>query len=176
MNSAYDSANHLIKIWDFPGGIYPPENKIQSTQLPLGNLPIPPQLIIPLNQHIGAPAKPVVQVGDKVLAGQLIAEADGIFSANVHASSSGKIVSIENFVLPHPSGMSGECIRIATDGEHAFITTEICENYLEEERTNLLAKIRAAGVAGLGGAGFPTAVKLTTKATQKIDTLIINGA
>jgi electron transport complex protein RnfC len=175
MTSASDSSR-LVKLWEFPGGIYPPENKKQSTELPLGNLPIPPQLIIPLSQHIGAAAKPVVSVGHKVLAGQLIGEADGIFSANVHASSSGKVIAIEEFVLPHPSGMSGECIRIETDGEHRFAATETCENYLAVERTALLAKIRAAGVAGLGGAGFPTAVKLSTKSTQQIDTLIINGA
>ena len=175
MNSAADSSR-LIKLWEFPGGIYPPENKKQSTELPLGHLPIPPQLIIPLSQHIGAPAKSVVKIGHNVLAGQLIGEADGTFSANIHASSSGKIIAIENFVLPHPSGMSGECVRIKTDGEHKFAATETCENYLTVERTTLLAKIRAAGVAGLGGAGFPTAVKLTTKSTQKIDTLVINGA
>ena len=175
MNNAADS-NRFIKLWEFPGGIYPPENKKQSTELPLGHLPIPPQLIIPLSQHIGAPAKPVVSVGDKVLAGQLIGEADGTFSANIHASSSGKIIAIENFVLPHPSGMSGECVRIETDGEHKFAATETCENYLTVERTTLVAKICAAGVAGLGGAGFPTAVKLTTKSTQQIDTLVINGA
>ncbi|RYY73375.1 MAG: electron transport complex subunit RsxC [Gammaproteobacteria bacterium] len=172
MNTKHNS----IKLWDFPGGIHPPENKTQSTQLPLGNLPIPPQLIIPLNQHLGTPAKPVVQVGDKVLAGQLIAEADGTFSANVHASSSGKVVAIDQFVLPHPSGLKGQCIQIETDGLHRFIATETCENYLTIEPFNLLAKIRTAGVAGLGGAGFPTAVKLTTKTTQEIDTLIINGA
>lgn len=170
------SVNSMIKVWEIPGGIHPPENKTQSMQLPLGSLPIPPQLIIPLNQHIGAPAKPIVQVGDKVLAGQLIAAADGTFSANVHASSSGTVSAIENFVLPHPSGMSGECIVIDTDGEHAFIATDACEDYLAVERLTLLDKIRAAGVAGLGGAGFPTSVKLNTKSTQKIDTLVINGA
>ncbi len=170
------STNSLIKVWEIPGGIHPPENKTQSMQLPLGSLPIPPQLIIPLNQHIGAPAKPIVQVGDKVLAGQLIAAADGTFSANVHASSSGTVSAIENFVLPHPSGMSGECIVIDTDGEHAFIATDACEDYLAVDRLTLLDKIRAAGVAGLGGAGFPTSVKLNTKSTQKIDTLVINGA
>lgn len=174
MNSA--STHNLIQLWEIPGGIHPPENKTQSTQLPLGKLPIPAQLIIPLTQHIGAPAKPVVQVGDKVLAGQLIAEADGIFSANVHASSSGKVIAIEHFVLPHPSGMSGEAIRIETDGEHTPIDFESCDDYSREDRSSLLAKIRAAGVAGLGGAGFPTSVKLTTKSTQKIDTLVINGA
>src|SRR6186713_508246 len=99
------SANNFIQLWEIPGGIHPAQNKSQSTQLPLGNLPIPPQLIIPLNQHIGAPAQPVVQVGDKVLAGQLIAAANGTFSANVHASSSGTVLSIGDYVLPHPSGM-----------------------------------------------------------------------
>ena len=182
MNNPVSSSNNLIasqsliKVWEIPGGIHPPENKTQSMQLPLGSLPIPPQLIIPLNQHIGAPAKPIVQVGDKVLAGQLIAAADGTFSANVHASSSGTVSAIENFVLPHPSGMSGECVVIDTDGEHAFIATEACEDYLAVERLTLLGKIRTAGVAGLGGAGFPTSVKLNTKSTQKIDTLVINGA
>ncbi|MET0357587.1 MAG: electron transport complex subunit RsxC, partial [Cellvibrio sp.] len=176
MNSPSNSANGLIKLWEIPGGIHPPENKAQSTQLPLGKLPIPPQLIIPLSQHIGAAAKPVVKVGEKVLAGQLIAEADGIFSANVHASSSGKIIAIESFALPHPSGMSGESIRIETDGEHKFIATESCDDYSKMDRLALLAKIRAAGIVGLGGAGFPTAVKLNAKSTQKIDTLIINGA
>ena len=89
MNNSVSNINNLIptqnliKVWEIPGGIHPPENKTQSMQLPLGSLPIPPQLIIPLNQHIGAPAKPIVQVGDKVLAGQLIAAADGTFSANV---------------------------------------------------------------------------------------------
>jgi electron transport complex protein RnfC len=169
-------ANNLIKIWDIPGGIYPPENKVQSTQLPLGSLPIPPQLIIPLNQHIGAPAKPVVQVGDKVLAGQLIAAAVGTFSANIHASSSGVVSAIGSFVLPHPSGMSGECITINTDGNHEFIATEPCENFVSIDRLTLIDKIRTAGIAGLGGAGFPTSVKLNIKSTQNIDTLIINGA
>ena len=174
--SVSNSVSNLIKVWEIPGGIHPPENKTQSMQLPLGSLPIPPQLIIPLNQHIGAPAKPVVKVADKVLAGQLIAAADGTFSANVHASSSGTVSAIENFVLPHPSGMSGECVVIDTDGAHTFIATDACEDYLAVERLTLLDKIRAAGVAGLGGAGFPTSVKLNTKSTQKIDTLIINGA
>ena len=173
---ASNPQNSLIKVWEIPGGIHPPENKTQSMQLPLGSLPIPPQLIIPLNQHMGAPAKSIVRVGDRVLAGQLIGTADGTFSANVHASSSGIVSAIENFVLPHPSGMSGECIVIDTDGEHIFIATEACEDYLAVERLTLLDKIRSAGVAGLGGAGFPTAVKLNTKSTPKIDTLIINGA
>ena len=166
----------LIKLFEFPGGIHPPENKTQSVQLRLGSLPIPPQLIIPLNQHIGAPAKAVVKIGEKVLAGQLIAAADGTFSANIHASSSGVVSAIGQYVLSHPSGMSGECITITTDGKHEFSAAETCEEFSAQDRLALLEKIRAAGVAGLGGAGFPTAVKLQVKSTQKIDTLIINGA
>lgn len=169
------SAN-LIKLWELPGGVHPPENKTQSTQLPLGSLPLPAQLIIPLNQHIGAPAKAVVAIGERVLKGQLIAAADGTFSANVHASTSGVVNTIGVYPLAHPSGMSGECIVIAADGKDQWISLEACDNYLALDRVALLDKIRAAGVAGLGGAGFPTSVKLHTKSTQIIDTLIINGA
>ncbi len=170
------STNNFIKVWEIPGGIHPPENKIQSTQLPLATLPIPPQLIIPLSQHIGAPAKALVQIGERVLAGQLIAAADGTFSANVHASSSGIVSVIGNYVVPHPSGMSGECITITTDGKHEYVTTETCDEFLTQNSQTLIDKIHAAGITGLGGAGFPTAIKLGIKSTQKVDTLIINGA
>ncbi|ACE86219.1 electron transport complex subunit RsxC [Cellvibrio japonicus] len=166
----------LIKLWELPGGIHPPQNKAQSLALPLGQIPLPTQLILPLNQHIGAPAKPVVQVGDQVLTGQLIAAADGTFSANVHASSSGRIVTIAPHAIPHASGMASECIVIETDGRDEWIERQECSDYLVLDRLELLAKIRAAGVAGLGGAGFPTDIKLAPKSTQVIDTLIINGA
>lgn len=166
----------LIKLWPLPGGIHPPQNKQQSMQLPLGKLPLPAQLIIPLNQQIGAPAKAIVQVGEQVLAGQLIAAAEGTFSANIHASSSGVVSAIGNYVLPHPSGISAESITIDTDGKHQWTQLQSCEDYLALDQLALLQKIRAAGVVGLGGAGFPTDVKLYTKSTQVIDTLVINGA
>jgi electron transport complex protein RnfC len=172
--SAYMTS--LIKVWELPGGVHPPENKDQSMQLPLGQLPIPPVLVIPLNQHIGTPAQPIVRVGERVRAGQLIAAADGTFSANTHASTSGTVVAIESRAIPHPSGMSAESIVIETDGVDEWVELEECENYLQLDRLQLLDKIRAAGVAGLGGAGFPTAVKLAPKSTQVIDTLILNGA
>lgn len=166
----------LIKVWELPGGIHPPQHKSQSLQLPLGDMPLPPLLVIPLNQHMGTPARSTVQVGERVLAGQLIGSADGTFSANTHASTSGTVLAIESRAIPHPSGMASEAVIIAPDGKDEWVDLISCENYLVLDRLQLLDKIRAAGVAGLGGAGFPTAVKLAPKSTQVIDTLIINGA
>lgn len=166
----------LIKIWELPGGIHPPEHKDQSLQLPLGTVPLPPVLVIPLNQHMGTPAQPTVQVGERVLAGQLIGAADGTFSANTHASTSGTVIAIEERAIPHPSGINSESVVIEPDGKNEWIELIPCEDYRNLDRLALLDKIRAAGVAGLGGAGFPTAVKLAPKSTQVIDTLILNGA
>lgn len=166
----------LIKVWELPGGIHPPEHKYQSLALPLGQVPLPPVLVIPLNQHMGTPAQPVVQVGERVLAGQLIGAADGTFSANTHASTSGTVIAIEERAIPHPSGMDSESVVIEPDGKDEWIELRPCEDYRSLDRLTLLDKIRAAGVAGLGGAGFPTAVKLAPKSTQVIDTLILNGA
>lgn len=165
-----------IKLWELPGGIHLPEHKAQSLQLPLGELPLPPVLVIPLNQHMGTPAQPVVHVGDRVLVGQLIGAADGTFSANTHASTSGTVIAIEERAVAHPSGMNSETVVIEPDGKHEWISLSPCEDYRPLDRLDLLDKIRAAGVAGLGGAGFPTAVKLAPKSTQIIDTLILNGA
>lgn len=166
----------LIKVWELPGGIHPPQHKSQSLQLPLGEIPLPPFLVIPLNQHMGTPARAIVQAGERVLAGQLIGIADGTFSANTHASTSGTVLAIESRAIPHPSGMSSESVIIEPDGKHEWVQLTPCEDYLQLDRLQLLDKIRAAGVAGLGGAGFPTAVKLAPKSTQVIDTLILNGA
>lgn len=166
----------LIKVWELPGGIHPPENKHQSLQLPLGEIPLPPVLVIPLNQHMGTPAQPVVQVGERVLTGQLIGAADGTFSANTHASTSGTVIAIEARAIPHPSGMAAESVVIQPDGQHEWIDLQECTDYRTLDRLELLKKIREAGIAGLGGAGFPTAVKLAPKSTQVIDTLILNGA
>ncbi|MDQ2078468.1 electron transport complex subunit RsxC [Marinimicrobium sp. ABcell2] len=165
----------LIKTWEIPGGVHPPENKAQSLQLPLGKMPLPPTLFLPLNQHIGTPAKPVVEVGDRVLGGQLIADAEGVFSARVHAPTSGKVSDIKDSLVPHPSGMSAPCIIIEPDGADEWVELHPLEDYLSADKSELLSRIRAAGIAGLGGAGFPTSVKLNPRADHSIDTLILNG-
>jgi electron transport complex protein RnfC len=164
-----------IKVWDIPGGVHPAENKTQSMQLPLGEISLPAEMVHPVSQHIGAPAEPIVAVGERVLAGQKIAEAVGPFSAPIHASTSGTVSAIEDRTLPHPSGMSGESIVITPDGKDEFIEFQGCKDYLSLGHEELVAKIREAGIAGMGGAGFPTAIKLNPKSVNHINTLIING-
>ena len=165
----------MRKIFDFHGGIHPPENKDQSVQAPIRPAGIPPELIIPLSQHIGAPAETIVAVGDRVLAGQMIAEADGFVSVAKHAPSSGIVVAIEDRKIAHPSGFTAPCVVIATDGKDEWIPLHAIDDYTTLEPAELLQRIRTAGIAGMGGAGFPSAVKLSVKPETDIETLIING-
>lgn len=165
----------MRKIWDIHGGIHPPENKDQSLTRHISHAGVPPTLVVPLSQHIGAPATPCVAVGDHVLKGQTIADAEGFISVPVHAPSSGEVIAIENRDIPHASGMQDTCIVIATDGREEWIEREAHGNWVELEESKLLQLIRAAGISGMGGAGFPSAVKLNPPPTKVIDTLIING-
>ena len=166
----------MRKIFDFHGGIHPPENKHQSLRGGIRDAGIPPELVLPLSQHIGAPASPIVAVGDRVLGGQLIAEAPGFVSVPLHAPTSGTVTAIEDRIIAHPSGLSAPCIVIATDGLDEWVEhTAAAANYLELTPGELLAQIRHAGIAGMGGAGFPAAVKLATRPDSRVQTLIING-
>ena len=163
----------MSKIWDIHGGIHPAENKQQSLTGPIQAVPLPPTLILPLSQHIGAPATPVVSAGDKVLKGQMIAAGKGFVSAPVHAPSSGVISAIEERAVPHASGMQAPCIVIETDGDDRWIEHSGSADYRKKTAAELVAMIRDAGITGLGGAGFPSAVKLQPR--QTINTLIINA-
>lgn len=165
----------MRKIFDFHGGVHPPENKHQSVRTPIASAGIPPELVIPLSQHIGAPSSPVVSIGDHVLKGQVIAEALGFVSVPKHAPSSGTVTAIEERLIAHPSGHSATCIVIATDGKDKWAPRQEIRPYKSLDRRALLELIRHAGIAGMGGAGFPSAVKLSVKAETTIDTLIING-
>ncbi|MCU1716071.1 electron transport complex subunit RsxC [Pseudomonas sp. 5P_3.1_Bac2] len=163
-------------IWPLPGGIHPPEQKSQSTATSIAAAPLPKRLILPLNQHLGAPAEPVVAVGERVLKGQLIAAASSNISAPVHAPSSGIVSFIGAQPYPHASGLEAEAVVIETDGLEQWIALAPLPDYLSVAPAVLLEKIRDAGISGLGGAGFPTAVKLAGAARQTIHTLIINGS
>ncbi|WP_226667865.1 electron transport complex subunit RsxC [Microbulbifer aggregans] len=164
-----------LKPNDFHGGVHPPENKHQSTGEPIGTIPLAEDFIVPLNQHIGATAIPLVSLGDEVLKGQKIAEADGPVSCPVHAPTSGKVVAIEPMPVPHPSGILADCVQIRADGRDQWCALTPMDDFRNRDTGELLEKIRESGIAGMGGAGFPTAVKLNPRGGAEIDTLIING-
>ncbi|AMO55373.1 electron transport complex subunit RsxC [Endozoicomonas montiporae] len=161
------------RVWPLTGGVHPAENKHQSTATPIRIAPLPKRLVLPLSQHAGSPAEPVVQVGDKVLKGQLIAKATGFVSVPLHAPTSGTIAAIELHAIPHPSGMHDNCIVIDTDGEDRWCELNPVDDYRQTEPAQLVDIIRNAGIAGMGGAGFPSAIKLAPK--NPVHTLILNG-
>ena len=162
-------------LYDFHGGIHPEENKWQSTQGAVQNVTLPSTLIVPLQQHAGKPAKVLVNMGDSVLKGQLIAEADGVISANVHAPSSGVVREIAEHPIAHPSGLEANCIVIDTDGADNWCELEQHVDYLNLPREQVLRIVRSSGISGMGGAGFPTDVKLHPANLKQLNTLIING-
>ncbi len=166
----------MRRVHDFHGGIHPPENKAQSLGGPIRPAGIPPQLVLPLGQHIGAPAEPVVRVGQAVRGGELLAGADGFVSVPVHAPTSGTVSAIEDRPVPHPSGLSAPCMVIDTDGLDDWLPLTPLPEAERSDPTKLREHIQGAGIAGMGGAGFPTAVKLSPGPGKHIDTLIINGS
>lgn len=165
----------MRKIFAIHGGIHPPENKHQSTASPIAHIPLSKHFVVPLNQHIGAPAEPIVETGEHVLKGQKIGNAQGVFSAPVHAPTSGEIIAIEPRPITHPSGLMSHCVVIEADGKETWISRQTCEDYHRLPHHELVEKIREAGIAGMGGAGFPTAVKMNPRADNPVKTLILNG-
>ncbi len=157
------------------GGVHPEGNKELSAECPIRTIPLPKRLYIPLQQHIGAPAVPVVNVGEKVLKGQLIAAAQGNVSAPVHAPTSGVVVALGDHVAPHPSGLPVPTITLESDGKDEWIATEGMDDPFGTLPDEISACVAAAGVVGLGGATFPSALKLNLSRTGGVQTLIING-
>jgi electron transport complex protein RnfC len=162
----------------FRGGIHPPEFKELAEEKPIEVMPRPKQVVLPLSQHTGAPAKPVVNVGDEVKAGTLIAEPVGMISAPVHSSIAGKVKGIEHWVHPVlPVPTKSVIIEAGEEDEADPEIKPRSDNEIEELKPDDIREIiRDAGIVGLGGAAFPTAVKVTPPKDAKIDTLIINGA
>lgn len=165
-----------MRVYSFFGGIHPPDNKKQSTRADIGRAPIPSVLVIPMQQHLGLAADPIVKVGDKVLKGQMIAEPVGRISAAIHASSSGRVIEISPQPVPHASGLDAESIVIETDGADTWIAHQGLDDYTEIPRDELIRYIRDKGISGMGGAGFPTDVKLHLPHDHIINTLVINAA
>ncbi len=163
------------KIWPLTGGIHPPQNKIQSTQSAVKQPPIPSKLVLPLQQHIGQPASTLVKIGERVLKGQKIADPSGYVSAAIHAPTSGIVIAIEERPIPHSSGLSDLCIEIKPDNLDEWCKKTPIKNYTETKPAVLLKQIRESGITGMGGAGFPTSVKLNPRDDIAINTLIINA-
>jgi Na+-translocating ferredoxin:NAD+ oxidoreductase subunit C len=157
------------------GGIHPPENKL-SARNGISELSVPPVVVIPLSQHLGAPAKPVVNRGDMVKTGQLIAKGDGFVSSNIHASVSGKISKIDEVI--DVSGYKKPAIYIEAQGdewmENIDRNPEI-NTTIALEGEEIINRIAEMGVVGLGGATFPSHVKLSVPRGKKVDCLVING-
>jgi len=164
-----------IKLHQFHGGMHLDDHKVESLASGLQQSTLPDQLFLPLKQHIGDPNKPLVDVGERIFRGQLIAGSSSPISAPIHASSSGIVSAIGNYPVPHPSGQSDSCIVIDVDGEDKAINEEP-ENVDNLPPSHLIEIIRRAGIAGLGGAAFPTSPKLSRGNDLGIQTLIINGA
>ncbi|QHM75600.1 electron transport complex subunit RsxC [Mixta tenebrionis] len=162
------------KIWDFDGGIHPPEMKTQSSGAPLRRLPLADRFIIPLKQHIGNEGELCVQPGDRVLRGQPLTFGYGRMLP-VHAPTSGTVEAIAPHITAHPSGLPEMSVIIRPDGEDRWIERQGVSDYRQLTREETIGRIHQAGVAGLGGAGFPTATKLKG-GLNLTRTLIINAA
>ncbi|PHR83744.1 MAG: electron transport complex subunit RsxC [Colwellia sp.] len=162
------------KFWHFHGGIHPPEQKAITSAKPIKQLALPKQLILPLQQHIGRQGDLLVKVGDKVLKGQALTQSANPMAVPVHAPTSGTITAIKKSVIAHPSGLSELCLFIDVDGEDTWKKREICQDFSKLNNQEIIKKIAEAGIAGMGGAGFPTHIKVNTK--PGIDFLIINAA
>ncbi|SES85695.1 electron transport complex subunit RsxC [Thalassotalea agarivorans] len=160
--------------WQFHGGVHPPEQKFLTENKPIRQLPLPDKLIIPLQQHIGSAGKLLVQVGDKVLKGQPLTQSGNPMQVPVHAPTSGIVSAIEKHTIAHPSAMKELCLILTPDGQDKWRPREACNDPSQLDKQTVLNKIANAGIAGMGGAGFPTLIKVNTSA--EVDFLIINAA
>ncbi|MDP1635366.1 MAG: electron transport complex subunit RsxC, partial [Gallionellaceae bacterium] len=164
------TTNGLFKL---RGGVHPEGRKDLSAECPIRSTPLPKRLYVPLQQHIGAPATPVVNVGDHVLKGQLIAKAQGAVSAPVHAPTSGVITALGDHAAPHPSGLPVPTFTLENDGKDEWIALQGNDDPFALSPEDIATRVAAAGIVGLGGATFPSALKLNL--SRGVRTLIVNG-
>jgi electron transport complex protein RnfC len=159
-----------VEVKQFFGGLNVPHYKSFSEHKPIKAAPLPEEIVIPLSQHLGAPNEPLVKVGDKVKAGQKIGATDKFVSAPVHASLSGTVTAIE----PRIPGQPVDCIVIAVDRDQEEI--QFADNDVEKaSKEDIINAIKEAGIVGMGGATFPTSVKLSPPPDKKVDALLLNG-
>jgi H+/Na+-translocating ferredoxin:NAD+ oxidoreductase subunit C len=162
-----------MKLKTFPGGLHPPDNKQWSAHKPIESCPLPAELVVPLAQHIGAPAIACVAAGDLVKKGQVIGQAKGFVSVPVHAPTSGTVAAVED--RPHPMGKALPAVVIAPDGEDAWGELPVPLDPATASINELRDRLRDSGIVGMGGATFPAHVKLSPPDEKPINTLILNG-
>lgn len=163
---------HAIK-----GGLALTRRATLASDSTIESMPLPKTLVLPLRQHIGVAAEPLVKIGERVLGGQMIAQASGAISVAIHAGTSGTVVAIETRPAADPTHLHDTCIVIDTDGHDEHLpTVKRDHDYHLDEPASLRQVVAQAGIAGLGGAAFPTAVKLAAEVDARLKTLIINGA
>ncbi|MFT3737028.1 MAG: electron transport complex subunit RsxC [Rhodocyclaceae bacterium] len=165
----------LRELFSFNGGVKPATNKTDSTREPIAAVSLPAALVIPLHQSIGGTPHPIVTVGQHVLKGQRIGDADGNFSSAIHASTSGTVIAIEARVMAHTSGLTTLCVVLQPDGEERWLE-EPALDWQNTAPEALRDFLRDAGVVGLGGAVFPSHLKLRPGRDKPLKTLVINGA
>ncbi len=163
------------KLHAFNGGVHPEGHKDVSNTAPIRPMPLLPRYVVPLRQHIGGPARALVQAGDTVLRGQMIGAPEGYVSTAVHAPTSGRVLAVERRPVPHPSGLYDLCVEIESDGQDRAIEFQSLA-WRDLDPSALRNRIRDAGLAGLGGAVFPSYIKLNPGASKELETLILNGA
>lgn len=163
-----------MKFFGFRGGVHPPENKIQTENMDVEEVKAPKMLYVALLQHIGAPLDPIVAVGDRVLKGQKIADSQAFMSSPIHSPVSGIVKRIEDHVFPLMGRI--KTVIIENDEQETWDELSKIEKWENVDRRTLLTMIREKGIVGIGGASFPTHIKLDPPADAKIDTLLLNGA
>jgi len=163
-----------MRTLTFKRGVHPRESKEFSQHLAIEEIPVPPKVIIPLNQHTGAPLEPLVQKGDRVKTGQILADSEAFFAAPVHSSVTGVVKNVGNY--PSPVSPFGLGVEIQTEAEEEFdFDPETNQDYLSLDREKIVDLIKAGGIVGLGGAAFPAAVKFSPPPGTIIDNVILNG-
>ncbi|MFC6440697.1 electron transport complex subunit RsxC [Bowmanella sp. JS7-9] len=161
------------RLFSFPGGVKPPERKALSNQTAIAALPLPDKLFVSLKQHIGVEGKVQVKEGDKVLKGQVLTASPNPFAVPVHAPTSGTVTRIGLHAAAHPSGLPEQTIEITPDGLGQWTTLSPIPNYAQLPKMKIIEAICNAGISGMGGAGFPTHLKISSK--KDVEFLIING-
>jgi electron transport complex protein RnfC len=166
-----------MKLFPVRGGVHPDYRKERTEENPIVALPMPRILCLPLHQHVGAAAEPVVSSGKRVKKGELLAKAHGTVSAPIHAPTSGYIVDITDHLAPHPSGLSQKTILLRSDGKDEWGPLPAgLDDPFAATADEISARVAAAGIVGQGGAAFPSAVKLSLRAGNTVDMLLLNGA